>query len=81
MALNIDRQFPSAAVFFANKLTTLSDTPEDLLLLAKVRQQHSMPSATPQPMHQKADQVLSCIGPPTAAYHCTTACMLGVNEL
>ena len=36
MALNIDKQFPTASVFFANKLTTLSDSPEDLLLLAKV---------------------------------------------
>ena len=35
MAQNIDKQFPTAAVFFANKLTTLSDSPEDLLLLAK----------------------------------------------
>ena len=36
VALNIDKQSPTAAVFFANKLTTLSDSPEDLLLLAKV---------------------------------------------
>ena len=34
---NLARNFPEAAVFFANKLTTLSDSPVDLLLLAQVR--------------------------------------------
>lgn len=34
---NVARNFPSAAAFFANKLATLSDSPADLLLLAKVR--------------------------------------------